>query len=68
MTKTDRTFLLLLTDWTTSLECALNGGVLSLSQRVGDFRRRGYAVEEKSVTTQGGARVLAWRIVQDGKQ
>lgn len=50
--------------WTTALQSALAGGVLSLSQRVGDLERDGVTVLRKWVETSGGARVLAYRIVK----
>jgi hypothetical protein len=48
--------------WTTALQSALAGGVLSLSQRVGELEREGVSVLRKWVDTQGGARVMAYRI------
>ena len=77
MTRTQRTIALLKRGWLTSLESASRGGVLSLSQRIGDLRLEEslspdgfwtvprYDISEKWVTTAGGARVKAWRIVAD---
>ena len=81
MTKLDRTIAILKRGWTTSLECAQQGGVLSLSQRVSlDLRqarvintsktRLGltaprFDISEKWVKTAGGSRVKAWRITRD---
>lgn len=61
-THTARTIELLESRWITALECAQLGGCLSLSQRVGQFRRLGISVSSRWVRTQGGARVLAYRI------
>lgn len=63
MTSTDRTLALLSRGWLTSLESAMKGGCLSLSQRVGEFKARGFKIDEKWVKTQGGARVKAYRLV-----
>jgi hypothetical protein len=78
MTKLERTIAILKRGWTTSLECAQRGGVLSLSQRVGDLRALHmvpidrapwwgprFDISEKWVVTKGGARVKAWRITRD---
>lgn len=62
--KIKRTINLLRRRWLTSLDCALHGGVLSLSQRCGDLRAQGFEVASKWVTTASGARVKAWRIVR----
>ena len=49
--------------WLTSLESALKGGGMAVSQRVGEFRREGMCIARKWVTTEGGSRVRAYRIV-----
>lgn len=48
--------------WLTSLEAALEVGVLALSQRCGDLRRDGVCVVDKWVTTPTGKKVKAYRI------
>ncbi len=62
-TKTQRTRELLRKRWLTALDSALNGGCLALSQRVGEMRAAGLTVRDKWVTTQGGAKVKAYRLV-----
>ena len=80
-TKLERTIAILKRGYTTSLECAQQGGVLSLSQRVnldlrpmvcwvasyrfGAKRATRFDIAEKWVTTPGGARVKAWKITKD---
>lgn len=64
ITKTQKTLDLLCKDWHTALTCALAGGCLSLSQRVGEFKREGILIETKWVTTDGGAKVMAYRCNQ----
>ena len=59
-----RTKHMLARGWLTQLDCALRGGVLSLSQRVGDMRREGLTVIDKWVVTAGGARVKAYRWIK----
>jgi hypothetical protein len=58
------TLSLLRRGWTTALECAQQGGVYSLSQRVGDLRRAGVVVADKWITTPSGARIKAYRIAR----
>ena len=50
--------------WLTSLESALKGGGLALSQRCGELERSGVCIARKWVTTASGARVMAYRIVK----
>ena len=76
MTREQRTIALLRKGWHTSLECALKGGVWSLSQRVSEWRRwycidtecpgspRVYEVHDRWQKTEGGARVKAYRLVR----
>lgn len=61
-TKLQTTISLLKSGWITALQSAQYGGVLSLSQRVGDLEGE-YKIARKWVDTQGGSRVLAYRIV-----
>ena len=53
--------------WLTSLQSALNGGGLALSQRCGELERAGVCIARKWVTTASGARVMAYRIVKPTK-
>ena len=63
MTKTARTLELLRAGWVTPIDCALQGGCLSLSQRVGDLRRAGWWIDDNWTITDGGARIKAYRAV-----
>ena len=63
MKQTQRTIELLERGWITALASAQMGGCLSLSQRVGELKRSGVTVIDKWVTTNEGARVKAYRIV-----
>lgn len=63
-TKIKTTMRLLRRGWTTALDSALSGGVLSLSQRCGQLRKDGICVLDKWVYTKGGAKVKAYRIVR----
>ena len=47
-----------------SVQSALAGGVLSLSQRVSELRRGGVTVVDKWIETDGGARIKAYRILR----
>jgi len=67
MKQTQRTRELLERGWLTALASAQMGGCLSLSQRVGDFKRSGLTIIDKWVTTNDGARVKAYRIVKKAK-
>ena len=67
MNHTQKTIDLLRAGWTTALQSAQKGGCLSLSQRVGELRRSGLYVADKWVTTGGGARVKAYRIIAASK-
>lgn len=60
--KIERTIELLRRGWLTALESATNGGVLALSQRIGELKGT-YRVLDKWVTTPSGARIKAYRIV-----
>ncbi len=64
MTKKTLTIRILRRGWTTALQCALKGGCLSLSQRAGELRKAGVLVSSTWVTTTGGARVKAYRIIK----
>jgi hypothetical protein len=64
MTKEARTISLLKRGWITSLECALKGGCLSLSQRVSEMRAAGRVVMDKWVITKGGAKVKAYKLAK----
>lgn len=63
MTHTAKTIAMLRRGWVTAMQCAQAGGCLSLSQRVSELRRAGFTVLDKWVTTQGGARIKAYRML-----
>lgn len=63
MDQCEKSYFLLRKGWTTAMQSALKGGVLSLSQRVGEWRKAGIPIEDKWVHTGGGARIKAYRIV-----
>lgn len=67
MTKKAKLLATLQRKWLTPLDAAIECGVFALSQRCGDFRREGYCVIDKWVTTLGGARVKAFHIVKPTK-
>jgi hypothetical protein len=64
MTKEAKTLKLLKSGWITSLDCALKGGCLSLSQRVSNWRSAGYVIGSKWVVTRSGSRVMAYRLLR----
>jgi hypothetical protein len=79
-TKLEKTISLLKRNWQTSLSCAQAGGVLSLSQRVGQLRNQEvialddewhkvflarFDIDEKWVDLPSGSRVKAWRITRE---
>jgi hypothetical protein len=51
--------------WLTPLDALRMCGCLSLSQRCGEFRRAGLAVQDKWVHLPNGKRVKSYRIVKD---
>lgn len=67
MTKKQILFGTLCRRWLTPLEAASVCGILSLSQRCGEFRREGHTVAEKWVTTPSGSRIKAYTIVRPTK-
>jgi hypothetical protein len=67
MTKKARTISLMRRGWTTALSSAMRGGVLALSQRVGELRADGVCILDKWVETESGARVKAYRILSPTK-
>lgn len=67
MKQTEKTWKMLSSGWLTALGSAQMGGCLSLSQRVGEWRRGGHNIVDKWVTTGEGARVKAYRLVERKK-
>lgn len=64
MTAKTRTLALLSRGWLTALQSAQRGGCLSLSQRVGEFRRDGWVIDARWQKTDSGARIKADRLVK----
>jgi hypothetical protein len=62
--KKDALMKVLRREWLTPLEAVERVGILSLSQRCGEFRRAGINVLDKWVTTASGSRVKAYRIAR----
>ena len=62
----DITLRLLRRGWTTAMQSAMAGGVMSLSQRCGQWRDE-YGIVDKWITTDSGARIKAYRIVKPTK-
>lgn len=54
---------LLKREWLTPLESVERVGIMSLSQRCGEFRRDGWNVLSKWVNLASGSRVKAYRVV-----
>lgn len=61
-TKTARLLKLLRKQYVTPLECLELCGLLTLSQRVSEFRAAGLTVVDKWVDLPSGARVKAYRL------
>ena len=66
-TKKARLLNLLKTQWTTPLEALEACGILSLAQRVSEWRAAGIVILDKWVETGTGARVKAYRVVKGAK-
>lgn len=64
MTKSARLFKALSRRYLTPLEAAHQCGILSLSQRVSEWRAAGHQIADKWVTTPGGSRVKAYKIIR----
>jgi len=64
MTKKAKLFSMLGRRWMTPLEAVAECGILSLSQRCGEFRRAGHTVADKWVTLPSGSRVKAYKIAR----
>ncbi|MDO9313374.1 MAG: helix-turn-helix domain-containing protein [Burkholderiaceae bacterium] len=63
-TKKHKLLKLLKAQWTTPIEALEACGILSLSQRVSEWRAAGVVILDKWVTTGTGARVKAYRVVK----
>lgn len=61
-TKSSRLMSLLARRWLTPLDALRLCGVLSLAQRVSEWRADGISIVDKWVTTPSGARVKAYRL------
>lgn len=61
-TKKARLLKLLQRRWMTPLDALNAVGIISLSQRVSEWRRQGYVFAQREVRTEGGSRVAAYRM------
>ena len=66
-TKTARLLDLLSREWVTPLLALHHCQLLSLSQRVTSFERAGHTIARRWVTTSGGSRVMAYRLIKRAK-
>ncbi len=62
--KQARLLKLLKRQWITPLECLEQCGLMTLSQRVSEFRRDGLTIIDKWVETSSGSRVKAYRLLK----
>lgn len=67
MTKTARLMKLLQRQYATPLDALNHCGVLSLAQRVSEFRAAGVMVADKWVICPSGSRVKAYHVLRGAK-
>lgn len=67
MTKKTALLSLLGRQWVTPLDALQKVGVLSLAQRVSEWRRKGYEFHQREVHTSSGSRVAAYRLAKAPK-
>ena len=67
MTKKTALLSLLGRKWVTPLIALQEVGVLSLAQRVSEWRRAGYKFDQREVHTPSGSRVAAYRLAKAPK-
>jgi hypothetical protein len=63
-TREETTLKLLRRGWLSALDSATKGGVLSLAQRVSEWRRDGMVINDRWKTSDTGARFKQYRIVK----
>jgi hypothetical protein len=66
-TKQAKLLKLLKQQWTTPLEALESCGILSLSQRVSEWRSSGVVILDKWVKTGTGARIKAYRVARGAR-
>ena len=66
-TKKAKAFKLLKSQWVTPLESLELCGLMTLSQRVSEWRSAGIVILDKWVETGTGARVKAYRVVKGAR-
>jgi hypothetical protein len=66
-TKQAKLLKLLKQQWTTPLEALESCGILSLSQRVSEWRASGVVILDKWVKTGTGARIKAYRVARGAR-
>ena len=66
-TKKAHLFRTLCRRWLTPLEAAAECGILSLAQRVSEWRAAGHCIVDKWVKTASGSRVKAYRVSKPTK-
>ena len=66
-TKTAALLQLLRRQWVTPLVALQKVGLLSLSQRISRFRSRGYEFHQRTVVTESGSRVAAYKLAKAPK-
>lgn len=67
VTKKADLFQVLCRRWLTPLEAAHHCGILSLSQRVSEWRAQGHCIVDRWVKTASGSRVKAYRVTKPTK-
>lgn len=63
-TKKAHLFRTLCRRWLSPLEAVEACGILSLAQRVSEWRAEGHTIDDRWVTTGGGSRVKAYRVIK----
>ena len=50
--------------WLTAMECTYQCGTTKLTSRVSDYRRQGYKIIDKTLSTSKGVTFKAYRLVK----
>lgn len=66
-TKSAKLLKMLKREYVTPLDCLEHCGLLSLAQRVSQFRAQGIDVQDKWVTSPSGSRFKAYKIPRGSK-
>lgn len=67
LTKKAKLMKLLKTQYVTPLEALEATGIMSLAQRISEWRAAGYVIGDKWVVTGTGARVKAYRVLKGAR-